>query len=160
MAPGKKQLRKIYKTKRRQLGKSTLVVPNNWLAKIIGPEKRAQSEVINKIWEYIRGHKLLHDEQVEADANLLPIFLGRRVVRKKDIKRYVLLNVRPSAKEFGRRVKVYGSQVSGIAVRISRFDRSFSGQIAGESYSLPGKSSTDLPGPDPEKDEREEEAEV
>ena len=169
-APTKKKFRTIVKDKKRQLRKIPWVVPNELLASLIGSERRPKFKVVFDVWEYIRKRKLYNEQadQVEADEKLLPIFLGRKTIRRKDVAKYVILNVRP-AFIFSERSRLgsvlvggaigaaVGAVVGGVVDVVG--GGNVSGSIHGAtSYSLPGKPTTGLPAPD--DDELEEKVEV
>lgn len=167
----KKVLRTRLKRKHIELGRAPVVIPNERLASLIGTKERSRSEVIEEVWNYIKRNNLYNEQsgQVEADEKLLPLFFGRRVVRRKDVGRYVILNIHPG-KSSKRKItlRLPTSVVEGgfetLRVHIPmRRHRHYGlpGRPTKEPYDkvrynrLPGKISTGLPRPD--KDELEEE---
>ena len=51
--------------------------PSKELAAIVGAEPLARTEVVSKVWDYIRKHKLQNPEnkrEILADANLAAVF--------------------------------------------------------------------------------------
>lgn len=56
---------------------STPVQPSEQLAAVVGEGKMARSEVVSKIWEYIKSHKLQNPSdgrEILADAKLHKVF--------------------------------------------------------------------------------------
>ena len=52
-------------------------MPSNELAAVIGPEAVARTEVIKKIWDYIKANGLqdaTNKRAINADAKLKPVF--------------------------------------------------------------------------------------
>jgi chromatin remodeling complex protein RSC6 len=57
--------------------------PSEALAKIVGNEPLPRSEMIKKLWEYIKKNNLQDAENkrnINADKNLLAVFDGRKQV--------------------------------------------------------------------------------
>lgn len=57
------------------------VTPSPDLAKIVGKDPLPRSEVVSKMWEYIKKHNLQNPEnkrEILADATLEPIFGGKK----------------------------------------------------------------------------------
>jgi chromatin remodeling complex protein RSC6 len=53
------------------------LTPSKELAAIVGPEQLARTEVVSKVWEYIRKHKLQNPEnkrEIIADDKLAAVF--------------------------------------------------------------------------------------
>lgn len=53
------------------------------LAAVVGPGPLARSEVVKKLWEYIRKHGLqdqTNKRNINADAHLLKVFGGKKTV--------------------------------------------------------------------------------
>jgi chromatin remodeling complex protein RSC6 len=58
------------------------VRPSEELAAVIGPNPLPRAEVVSKIWEYIRSHRLQNPEnrrEIVADAKLRKVFGADRV---------------------------------------------------------------------------------
>lgn len=59
------------------------IKPTEALAKIVGNEPLPRTEVTKKLWEYIKKNKLQDAQDkrnINADANLLAIFSGKKQV--------------------------------------------------------------------------------
>ena len=57
------------------------VTPSKELAEIVGSEKLPRSEVVKKVWDYIKKHDLQNPKdkrEILADANLEKIFGGKK----------------------------------------------------------------------------------
>lgn len=53
------------------------VMPSAELAAIIGKDALPRSEVVSRLWAYIKQHKLQNNQdkrQIDADANLVAVF--------------------------------------------------------------------------------------
>ncbi|MHB8883613.1 MAG: SWIB/MDM2 domain-containing protein [Methylovirgula sp.] len=53
------------------------LTPSKELAAIVGPEPLPRTEVVSKVWDYIRKHKLQNPEnkrEILADAKLAAVF--------------------------------------------------------------------------------------
>ncbi|AJP72347.1 SWIB/MDM2 domain-containing protein [Sphingomonas hengshuiensis] len=58
------------------------VTPSPELAKIVGTADLPRSEIVSKMWEYIKKHDLQNPEnkrEILADATLEPIFGAKKV---------------------------------------------------------------------------------
>lgn len=54
-----------------------LLIPDESLSKIVGKDKLPRTEVVKKLWEYIKLNNLqepTNKRNINADVNLLPIF--------------------------------------------------------------------------------------
>lgn len=57
--------------------------PSDSLAKIVGSKPLPRTEVTKKLWDYIKKNKLqdpVNKRNINADANLLPVFGGKKQV--------------------------------------------------------------------------------
>lgn len=57
--------------------------PSEALAKIVGSKPLPRTEVTKKLWDYIKKNKLqdpVNKRNINADANLLPVFGGKKQV--------------------------------------------------------------------------------
>ena len=78
--------RRLFETKFRKtpcVSFAEPVQPDEKLSAVIGPSPLPRSELIKKMWDYIRQHGL-QDEQkkmiINADETLRPVFNGRKQV--------------------------------------------------------------------------------
>ena len=55
---------------------STMVVPSEALAAVIGPEPCSRMQVTKKLWAYIKDHELQNGRMIKTDAKLKPIMDG------------------------------------------------------------------------------------
>ena len=65
--------------------------PSKELAEIVGSAPLARSEVVSKVWDYIKKHKLQNPEnrrEILADGKLAPIF-GRPKVTMFEMNKYL-----------------------------------------------------------------------
>jgi upstream activation factor subunit UAF30 len=68
------------------------MTPSAELAKIVGSKPLPRTEVTKKIWDYIKKNKLqdaTNKRNINADANLLPIFGGKKQVSMFDMTKLV-----------------------------------------------------------------------
>ena len=57
--------------------------PSDALAKIVGPKALPRTQVVKKLWEYIKKHDLQDKKNrrnINADASLKPVFGGKTQV--------------------------------------------------------------------------------
>ena len=71
--------KKATKGKKRKPNKAFMkpLVPSSMLAKVVGSKPLARTEVVKKLWSYIKKNKLQDQKNrrnIHADANLKPIF--------------------------------------------------------------------------------------
>ncbi|MDH5581866.1 MAG: SWIB/MDM2 domain-containing protein [Bdellovibrionales bacterium] len=80
----KKATKKKAKTKRKpNAAFMKPMTPSAQLAKVVGSKALPRTQVIKKIWEYIRKHKLQNPKNkrnILADDNLKPVFGGKKEV--------------------------------------------------------------------------------
>ena len=80
----KKATKKKAKTKRKpNAAFMKPMTPSTALAKVVGSKALPRTQVIKKIWEYIRKHKLQNPKNkrnILADDNLKPVFGGKKEV--------------------------------------------------------------------------------
>ena len=65
--------------------------PSKELAEIVGSAPLARTEVVSKVWDYIKAHKLQNPEnrrEILADGKLAPIF-GRSKVTMFEMNKYL-----------------------------------------------------------------------
>ena len=66
--------------------------PSEALAKIVGSKPLPRTEITKKLWDYIKKNKLQDAKvrrNINADANLLPIFGGKKQVSMFDMTKLV-----------------------------------------------------------------------
>ena len=59
------------------------LTPSSELAAIVGSKPLPRTEVVKKLWVYIKKHKLQDEKNrrnIKADANLKPVFGGKKIV--------------------------------------------------------------------------------
>jgi len=54
--------------------------PDAALAKVVGEAPLPRTEVVKKMWEYIKAKKLNDGRNINADEILKPIFAGKKMV--------------------------------------------------------------------------------
>jgi len=72
------------------------VQPDDKLAQVIGSEAVPRTEVIRKLWDYIRGHNLQDPANktfIKADANLRDLFEGKERVSMFEMTKLVFSHV-------------------------------------------------------------------
>ncbi len=86
MATGKKTAKKTTAkktTKKANTGFMAPLKPSAALAAVVGEKAIPRTEVVKKLWAYIKKHNLQdakNRRNVKADANLLKVFSGKKVV--------------------------------------------------------------------------------
>ncbi len=73
------------------------VQPDETLARIIGTESVARTEVTRKLWDYIRAHQLQDPANktfINADDNLKQVFGGRERVSMFEMTKLVFNHVK------------------------------------------------------------------
>ncbi|MDA8793081.1 SWIB/MDM2 domain-containing protein, partial [Bacteriovoracaceae bacterium] len=68
------------------------LTPSADLAKIVGAKPIPRTEVVKKLWVYIKKHDLQDSKNrrnINADANLKPIFGGKKQVSMFEMTKYV-----------------------------------------------------------------------
>ncbi len=66
--------------------------PSDALARIVGSKPLPRTEITKKLWEYIKKNKLqdtVNKRNINADANLLAVFGGKRQVSMFDMTKLV-----------------------------------------------------------------------
>jgi chromatin remodeling complex protein RSC6 len=66
--------------------------PSPELAAVVGSGKLARSEVVSKIWEYIKSHNLQNPEnkrEILADDKLRPVFDGKDKVSMFEMNKHL-----------------------------------------------------------------------
>ncbi len=63
--------------------------PDTILAAIIGPEPLSRTEVVKKLWEYIKANRLQSKRMIIADDKLKLLFGGRDQVDMFEMNKYV-----------------------------------------------------------------------
>lgn len=66
--------------------------PSDALAKVVGSKPLPRTEITKKLWEYIKKNKLqdsVNRRNINADANLLAVFGGKRQVSMFDMTKLV-----------------------------------------------------------------------
>jgi upstream activation factor subunit UAF30 len=72
--------------------------PDKALSAVIGPSPRPRNELIKKMWDYIREHRLQDEHQmmiIKADDNLRPVFDGRPEVNIIELVRLMSTHLLP-----------------------------------------------------------------
>lgn len=68
------------------------LTPSKELAKIIGSQPMPRTEVVKKIWDYIKKNNLQdakNRRNINADENLINIFQGKKVVSMFELTKYI-----------------------------------------------------------------------
>ena len=66
--------------------------PSDALAKIVGAKALPRTQVVKKLWEYIKKHDLQDKKNrrnINADANLKPIFGGKTQVSMFEMTKHI-----------------------------------------------------------------------
>lgn len=66
--------------------------PSDALAKVVGSKPLPRTEITKKLWEYIKKNKLqdtVNKRNINADANLLAVFGGKKQVSMFDMTKLV-----------------------------------------------------------------------
>jgi chromatin remodeling complex protein RSC6 len=77
------------------------VTPSPELAAIVGEGDRPRSEVVSKVWEYIKAHKLQDAKdkrQINADAKLEKV-LGAKSMSMFQMNKPISAHLKPAAKK-------------------------------------------------------------
>lgn len=80
--------------KKRKLNPAMMMplTPSPALAKVVGAKPLPRSQVVKKLWQYIKRHDLqdkVNRRNVHADDNLRPVFAGKRVVNMFEMTKLV-----------------------------------------------------------------------
>ncbi|MDA8169644.1 MAG: SWIB/MDM2 domain-containing protein [Nitrospiraceae bacterium] len=78
-------MEKKKKTEGKRAGSALMkeMKPSPELARIVGDKPLPRTEVVKKLWDYIKKNKLQDEankRNINADANLLPVFGGKKQV--------------------------------------------------------------------------------
>jgi upstream activation factor subunit UAF30 len=68
------------------------LTPSTQLAEVVGTKAIPRTEVVKKLWAYIKKHGLQDSKNrrmINADDNLKPIFNGKKQVSMFDMTKYV-----------------------------------------------------------------------
>ena len=73
------------------------VQPDAILGAVIGSDPVPRSEVIKKMWDYIKANKLqdsVNKRNINADDKLLPVFEGKKQITMFEMAKMVSLHVK------------------------------------------------------------------
>ncbi len=73
------------------------VTPNDTLAAIVGAKPIPRTEIVKKIWVYIKKNNLQdkkNKRNINADAKLLPLFANKKQVTMFDLATIISKNVK------------------------------------------------------------------
>ena len=81
-------------TKKRKAGGAFMkpLTPSSHLSEVVGTKAIPRTEVVKKLWAYIRKHGLQDSKNrrmINADENLKPIFGGKKQVSMFEMTKYV-----------------------------------------------------------------------
>ena len=68
------------------------LTPSALLAEVVGSKPLPRTQVVKKVWEYIKKHKLqdkVKRQFINADANLKAIFSGKSKVSMFEMTKYI-----------------------------------------------------------------------
>jgi chromatin remodeling complex protein RSC6 len=84
------------------------LVPDEILAAIVGPEPLPRTQVVKKLWEYIKANKLQNKKIIIADAKLKALFDGKDEVDMFAMNKHVSVHLKSDkpAKEEKKKAKV------------------------------------------------------
>ncbi|MBK9294086.1 MAG: DNA topoisomerase III [Oligoflexia bacterium] len=93
MAKAKKKTAKKKTSKRKpNAAFMKALTPSSQLAEVVGTKAIPRTEVVKKLWQYIRKHGLQDSKNrrmINADANLKPIFSGKKQVSMFEMTKYI-----------------------------------------------------------------------
>src|SRR5579864_4651494 len=93
MATKKKTVKKKTTTKRKPNSAFMKpLTPSTQLSEVVGTKALPRTEVVKKLWAYIRKHGLQdakNRRMINADDNLKPIFGGKKQVSMFEMTKYV-----------------------------------------------------------------------
>jgi upstream activation factor subunit UAF30 len=72
------------------------VTPTEYLAAVVGSKPLPRTEIVSKIWEYIKKHKLQDEKNkrmINADEKLKPLFGGKKQISMLELAKYISKNV-------------------------------------------------------------------
>ncbi|MCC6277583.1 MAG: SWIB/MDM2 domain-containing protein [Oligoflexia bacterium] len=89
-----KKAKKAKKTTKRKVNSAFMkpLTPSAQLSEVVGSKAIPRTEVVKKLWAYIRKHKLQdakNRRMINADDNLKPIFGGKKQVSMFEMTKYV-----------------------------------------------------------------------
>lgn len=94
--PAKKMAKKTTskaKTKRKpNAAFMKALTPSSSLAEVVGSKAIPRTQVVKKLWDYIKKNKLQDNKNrrmINADENLKPIFAGKKQVSMFEMTKYV-----------------------------------------------------------------------
>ena len=73
------------------------ITPNTTLAAVVGAKPMPRTEIVKKIWAYIKKNNLQdkkNKRNINADAKLLPLFAGKKQVTMFDLATIINKNVK------------------------------------------------------------------
>jgi upstream activation factor subunit UAF30 len=73
------------------------ITPNDTLGAIVGAKPMPRTEIVKKIWVYIKKNNLQdkkNKRNINADAKLLPLFAGKKQVTMFDLATIINKNVK------------------------------------------------------------------
>jgi upstream activation factor subunit UAF30 len=94
-ATKKKAKKKVKKTKTKRKPNAAFMkplTPSSALAAVVGSKPMPRTEVVKKLWAYIRKHKLQDNKNrrnINADSALKTVFGGRKTVNMFEMTKYV-----------------------------------------------------------------------
>ncbi len=91
-SPAKKVAKKAASKRKPNPGFMKALTPSEQLAKVVGAVALARTEVVKKLWIYIKKHKLQDPKNMRniiADDVLKPIFGGKAVVSMFEMTKHV-----------------------------------------------------------------------
>ena len=89
-APKKAAKAKVKRTPNAAFMKA--LTPSATLAAVVGNKPLPRTEVVKKVWEYIRKHKLQDAKEkrnINADANLTALFGGKKQASMFELAKYI-----------------------------------------------------------------------
>ena len=89
-APKKAAKAKVKRTPNAAFMKA--LTPSATLAAVVGSKPLPRTEVVKKVWEYIRKHKLQDAKEkrnINADANLTALFGGKKQASMFELAKYI-----------------------------------------------------------------------
>ncbi len=73
------------------------ITPNDTLGAVVGAKPMPRTEIVKKIWAYIKKNNLQdkkNKRNINADAKLLPLFAGKKQVTMFDLATIISKNVK------------------------------------------------------------------
>ncbi len=81
------------------------LVPDEILAAIVGSEPLPRTQVVKKLWEYIKAHKLQDKKIIKADAKLKALFDGKDEVDMFAMNKHVSVHLKSDKKDEPKKKK-------------------------------------------------------